>query len=481
MESIINKESACITRWWALAVLLIAGFMNLIDVTIVNVALPSMQAAFDASSTQIEWIVAAYIMTYALCLLPMGRLGDILGRRRVFLWGVGVFTLGSLACGLSPSIGWMIGSRIFQAVGAAMMTPQTLAIVPVLFAPKERGIAFAMFGLSSGLAAVSGPLLAGWLLGYNLWGMEWRSIFLINIPIGLFALLMTLKVVPVIKGNATRRLDYIGIVFATLALLSVMIPLVEGRAFGWPWWMIALLVLSPFLWILLIQWLKARATYKLSQLLPFALLKQRAFILGASLLAILSSGVPSLFFTMALYLQIGYGLTPWESGLTTLPFSLGALTSSIISGRFADLWTRQRIALAGLLMCIAVIWMRVEILDMGDTFIRSSVSVPFFLAGLGLGTAISPLFQTVLSSIETDDAGSASGALQAFQQVGAALGVAVVGALYFSTIHNGNVGMGASKEVYMQAMTLGILYNVGAFGLLSLGAWWLPKSLQEKG
>ncbi|MFN5826859.1 MAG: MFS transporter, partial [Rhodobacterales bacterium] len=156
-------------RWLAMTVLLIAGFMNLIDVTIVNVALPGLQRAFNATSSQIEWVVAAYILVFALGLLPSGRLGDILGRRRMFVWGVGVFTLGSALCGLAPTIETLVAARVLQAVGGAMMTPQTLAIVPALFEPKERGVAFALFGLSAGLAAVTGPVLGGFLIGQDIW------------------------------------------------------------------------------------------------------------------------------------------------------------------------------------------------------------------------------------------------------------------------------------------------------------------------
>ena len=188
-------------RWIAMAVLLLAGFMNLVDVSIVNVALPSLQHAFDASDSQIEWVVAAYVLVLALGLLPFGRLGDIVGRRRMFVAGVAVFTLGSAICGLAPSMGALVAARVVQGIGGAMMTPQTLAIVPALFPPHERGKAFSLFGLTAGLATVAGPLLGGLLIDADLFGLGWRPIFLVNVPIGLLAVILALYYVPELPGR----------------------------------------------------------------------------------------------------------------------------------------------------------------------------------------------------------------------------------------------------------------------------------------
>ncbi len=240
-------------RWIAMAALLVAGFMNLVDVTIVNVAIPSMQDAFAATDSQIEWVVAAYILTFALCLLPSGRLGDVIGRRRMFLLGVTVFTIGSALCGLAPSIGTLVGARVVQGIGGAMMTPQTLALVPALFPPRERGAVFALFGLSAGLAAVTGPLLGGFLIGADLGGLDWRPIFLVNIPVGVIAVLGALRFVPPIPGAAELRIDWLGVVLAGLGLMLVLFPLIEGRQLGWPIWCFAMMaaalpVLGAFLW-----------------------------------------------------------------------------------------------------------------------------------------------------------------------------------------------------------------------------------------
>jgi|GEM_PF-101794 len=212
-------------RWLALGILLIANFMNLIDVTIVNVALPSMRDNLGASDAQIEWVVAAYVLAFALGLLPFGRLGDIVGRSRMFLIGVAAFTLASALCGMAPSIEMLIGARVLQGLGGAMMTPQVLAIATVTFPPHERGQAFSLFGLSAGLASVCGPVLGGLLIDAQLFGLDWQPIFLVNIPIGIAAIIAGWFLIPRLPGHAELRNDYAGI---ALFLFFVLAPFIEG-------------------------------------------------------------------------------------------------------------------------------------------------------------------------------------------------------------------------------------------------------------
>ena len=245
-------------RWIAFGVLLGAGFMNLLDLTIVNVALPSLQVAFSATTSQIEWVVAAYILVFALGLLPAGRLGDIYGRRALFIAGVVVFTVGSALCGFATSIETLVAARVVQAVGSAMMTPQTLAFVPALFAPREQGVAFALGGLSAGLASVVGPLLGGVLIGADIWGLGWRPIFLVNLPFGALAIVMALKYVPKLKPQPNMGNDFVGIALAGMALLMVVFPLIEGRALGWPVWCFGLMAAALPMAALFVGWQHSR-------------------------------------------------------------------------------------------------------------------------------------------------------------------------------------------------------------------------------
>src|SRR4051794_20544284 len=199
-------------RWAALVTLLIGGFMNLIDITIVNVALPRLQAGLGATSTDIQWVVAAYILAFGLGVLPFGRLGDIVGRKRMFLIGVALFTVFSAVCGLAPTIVALIGARVLQGLASAMMMPQILAIAQVIFPPKERGFAFSLFGLSAGLASVAGPLAGGLLIGADLFGLDWRPIFLVNIPVGILALAAGRALVPELPPHPGLTVDFGGVV-----------------------------------------------------------------------------------------------------------------------------------------------------------------------------------------------------------------------------------------------------------------------------
>lgn len=450
-------------RWIAMAVLLMAGFMNLIDVSIVNVALPSMQHAFGASDSQIEWVVAAFILVFALGLLPFGRLGDIVGRRRMFIAGVAVFTLGSALCGLAPGMGALIGARVLQGIGGAMMTPQTLAIVPALFPPHERGRAFSLFGLTAGLATVSGPLIGGLLIEADLFGLGWRPIFLVNVPVGLLAILLALRYVPDLPGAPGLRNDFVGIGLAALALLLLIAPLIEGRQFGWPAWCFWAMAAAAPAAALFVGWQRRQAARDAPQLLPASLIGNRGFVVGMALVGLLFSGIPGFFLVLALYLQNGYGLAPLQSGLTTVPFSAGVLGISLLTARIGLRWPRRRITAGALMLAAAMFWLRIAVLGTGDAVAWSHFAPALLLGGLGLGVAVGPMFQTVLANVAARDSGSASGALQSFQQVGGAFGVAVMGQIFFARLTAGIAGGGDAHTAYATAFAAAVIYNGAAF------------------
>jgi EmrB/QacA subfamily drug resistance transporter len=458
-----------------MAALLIAGFMNLIDITIVNVALPSMQSAFGATDSQIEWVVAVYIMTFALLLLPAGRLGDVYGRRLMFISGVVVFTIGSTLCGMAPSIEGLIAARVLQGIGGAMMTPQTLAIVPVLFQPKERGLAFALFGLSAGLASVTGPVLGGLLIGMDLWGMDWRPIFLVNVPVGVIAVIAALRYVPVIPGGEGLRLDYVGVFLAALTLLLLLFPLIEGRQLGWPIWCFAMVVAALPALLAFLAWERRQAATGGAQLLPVELMGNGDYMYGSLLTGLIFMGMPGLFLTLALMFQVGNGLTPLQSGLTTMPFSVGVLIASLASGRLGIRFPRQRISVGAFMMGVGMILLRFAVPGPGETLVQTAFILPLVVAGLGLGTAISPLFQTVLANVAGRDTGSASGALQSFQQVGGAIGLAIVGEIFFSTLRGALPDAVDPAAAYSQAVLMALLFLPVPFLALSAMVWRLPE------
>ncbi|MGR3632721.1 MAG: MFS transporter [Limimaricola soesokkakensis] len=454
-------------RWIAMAALLVAGFMNLIDVTIVNVAIPSLQDAFQASDSQIEWVVAAYILSFALFLLPAGRLGDVVGRRRMFVIGVSVFTIASALCGLAPGIGSLVAARVLQGLGGAMMTPQTLALVPALFPPRERGAAFALFGLSAGLASVAGPLLGGVLIGADIMGLDWRPIFLVNIPVGAVAVLGALRFVPKVPGDAALRLDLVGMALAGTGLMLLLFPLIEGHQLGWPAWVFAMMVAAIPTGAGFVAWQRRQAQRGAPQLIPASLLANADYVTGSVLATLLFAGIPGFFLVFAIFLQVGYGLTPLESGITTMPFSLGVLGASALSGRLGTRWPRERITAGAVLLVIGMTALRLMLPEAGGALSRAAFIVPLALSGLGLGTAVSPLFQTVLANVADRDTGAGSGALQSFQQVGGALGVAVMGQLFFGMLRGGGG--------YPEALTAALWFNAAAFVLVALLVWRLPE------
>ena len=354
------------TRWAAFLTILIAQFMNLIDVTIVNVALPSLQSGLAATESQIEWVVAGYILVFALGLLPMGRYGDIVGRKRLFLIGMASFTLASALCGLAPNIEFLVAARLFQGAAGAVMMPQVMAIAQTLFPPRARGGAFALFGLAAGLASVTGPILGGTLINADLWGLGWRSIFLINLPIGLFAMIAAARLIPDLPGNPKLRNDWGGIAFIGAAMLALIFPLVEGRTFGWPLWCFALMAASLPLFAGFVWWEARQDRLGHPQVIPISLLGAWNFVVGGLMSLIYFSAMPAFFLVLALFLQQGFGFDPLSSGLTTVPFPIGVLLASVISGRFGARWQKERI-LAGLaLLFLGFSWLRFEVMGVGN-------------------------------------------------------------------------------------------------------------------
>jgi len=464
----LDKASADPRRWIALALLLLANFMNLMDVTIVNVALPSLQQNLGADSTHIEWVIAAYVLAFALGLLPFGRLGDIVGRKRMFLLGVTAFTVASALCGLAPNIETLIAARAFQGVGAAIMTPQVLAIAQVTFPPQERGLAFSLFGLSAGLASVCGPILGGLLIDANIAGLDWRPIFLVNVPFGIIAVAVGWFLIRNLPGNSTLRNDYVGIAIFGVSILLLVFPIIEGRNFGWPLWIFAMMAASVVGLALFVLWQRRLSRLGKPQLLNFELLTSRNYMLGVLLMTVYASGIPGMFMVLSLLLQGGFGLTPLESGLTNMPFSVGVLAISFVAGRLGSRYLKPRMIVAATMLVLGMTWLHFIIAGLGDEVNRWAFTLPLFIAGMGLGLGFSSIFQAVLSGVPHRDAGSASGALQAFQQVGGALGVALVGQIFFSSLDGAFAAGAQPHPAFSGAAANAMYYQIASFGLVLL-------------
>lgn len=470
-------------RWLALAVLLLAAFMNLIDVTIVNVALPTIQQGLGASYAQAQWVVAGYILTFALGLITGGRIGDIYGHKCMFLLGTAGFTLASVACGIAPNSEMLIGARIFQGLMGAVMVPQVLSIIQVTFPPKEWGTALGMFGAAAGLATVIGPLAGGLLIGADLFGLDWRPIFLVNLPIGLLALIGAVGVVQESRASEGARLDWVGVVIVTGGLLLLVYPLVQGQDLGWPSWSFASLAATVPTLALFGVWERHKAQRDGFPLVTPGLFGQRAFVVGLIITLIFFSGIAGFFMVFAIYLQTGLGFTALQTGLTVAPFSVGVFIASTASAHFAPRFGRRVLSVGALLLAAGMGGMIVIIQQRGPV-IGSWELLPALLAcGVGMGLVVAPLFDFILAGVHHRDAGAASGVLNTVQQVGNAVGVALIGIMFFGLLTRQTGLVAITPETVEQNFTYAIQgaiwYEVAifltCFGLIFL----LPQQVHS--
>ncbi len=289
----VSREEADPRRWVALVVLLLAGFMNLLDVSIVNIAIPSIQVSLHASYADVQWALAGYTLAYALVLITGGRLGDIFGRKRLFLIGVIGFTVMSALCGAAQDPGMLIGSRVAQGALGGIMIPQILAVIQVTFPPAERIKAFAGYGVIAGLGVVSGPLLGGLLVTHSILGLGWRSIFLINVPVGIIAVAAAVAVVRESRAPRRARLDLGGLVLVTVAILALLYPLVQGRELGWPAWTFASMGASVPVFALFVAYELAKGRRDGSPLVELRMFRERAFAVGVAIGVTFFLGVAS--------------------------------------------------------------------------------------------------------------------------------------------------------------------------------------------
>src|SRR6185369_15391133 len=319
---------------------------------------------------------------------------------------------------------------------------------------------------------VAGPILGGLLIGANLGGLDWRPIFLVNVPVGILAVVLGWFIIPRPPGHPDLKNDFVGIGLFAASMVALVYPLIEGRSYGWPAWAWALMALSVALLVLFVLWERRRAAANQPQLLNFSLISNGSFLLGALVTTIFASGIPAFFMVISIFLQVGFGLTPIESGLTNTPFSVGVLLISLVAGRFGSHYLRTRVAIAAAMLVVGILWVHFIVANLGDAVDHWAFLPPLLIAGLGLGLGFSALFQTVLAGIPPRDAGSASGALQAFQQVGGSIGVALVGEIFFSQL--GDIGAlfksgpQAVHAAFASATASATWFQVATFAVVAL-------------
>jgi EmrB/QacA subfamily drug resistance transporter len=408
--------------------------MVLLDTTIVNVGIPSIRNNLGTSFAEVQWVVAGYSLAYALLLITGGRLGDLYGRRRLFMVGMAGFTVASALCGLAQSPTMLVGSRVLQGVMAGFMFPQVLSVIQVNFPPQERAVALGSFGAMAGLATIMGPLVGGLIIGGDTAGSAWRFIFLVNVPIGAISLTAAALLLRESRAPQAHRLDLPGVALASLGLLLLVYPLVEGRDANWaPWTYVSMaagaLVLAGFVLHELI--VRSRGGSPLVQLGMF---RQRAFSLGSVIAFVFFAGVPAYAFTFNLMLQAGLGFSALSAGLTTVPWSVGTALGSGLSIRLTPKLGKGILLIGAALLAASMVGIMATLQAAGSGVTSLQLIPSLFAGGLGLGCVIAPLANVVLAGVRTDDAGSASGVLTTVMQVGGACGVAVMGVIFFNLL-----------------------------------------------
>jgi EmrB/QacA subfamily drug resistance transporter len=420
-------------RWLALGSVMTALFMVLLDVSIVNVAVPAIRSNLSANNADIQFVIAGYGLAYAVLLITGGRLGDIFGRKRLFIIGMSGFVAASALCGLAQSAIMLDLSRVLQGAMAAMMYPQVLSVIQVSFPPRERARVFGFVGAVIGIATITGPLAGGLIIRNDITGGSWRWIFLVNLPIGIAALIAATRLVSESRAPNATRLDVGGVVLATAGILLLVYPLVEGQVAGWPAWTFICMAISPVMLVLFILYERSLPSTRFP-LVQLSLFRIRSFSVGVAISAVFIAGIPAFFFTFSLMLQVGLGFSALNAGLTTIPWSLTSAFASAMSTRVAPRLGKWTIAIGSGLLVVGILGV-IATLNIEGTSLTGWELIPSFLvSGLGLGTVIAPLLNIILAGVPGRDAGSASGVLTTFQQLGGAIGVAVVGVVFFGLL-----------------------------------------------
>ncbi|MCW8218004.1 MULTISPECIES: MFS transporter [Streptomyces] len=423
-------------RWRALGVCLVAGFMTLLDVSIVNVALPSIKAGLNTPESDLQWVLSGYALTFGLVLIPGGRLGDARGRRAVFMTGLALFTLASAACGAAQSSTWLVVARLIQGAAGGLLSPQISALIQQMFSGRERGRAFGMFGTVVGISTAVGPLLGGVLIQFAGAEEGWRWVFYVNLPIGAVCLVLAHRLLPDTPSAGRvrpRDLDPLGVLLLGAGVLSLLLPFVQAQQ--WPGntkWL--LVVLAALLLAAFVGWESRCSRRRVQPVLDLALFRFRSFWLGCLMILMYFAGFTSIFFITTLYLQSGLHYSALEAGLAITPFALGAGGSAGIGGRLVNRFGRPLIVVGLVMVALGLGLTTMAVHLVPGRGAGLAMAAPLLLAGLGSGLVIAPNQTLTLSEVPVHNAGSAGGTLQTSQRVGSAIGIAAVGSVFFSRL-----------------------------------------------
>jgi EmrB/QacA subfamily drug resistance transporter len=463
-------------RWLAYSAVLAATVMDLLDSTVMGIAAPAIRADLGGGTTSMQWMAAGYTMALAVLLLVGGRLGDLFGRKRVLMVGVAGFTLTSLVCALAVTPGMLVGFRVAQGACAAIMLPQGFGIARDLFSPQEMAKAWGVFGPIMGLSAVIGPIVGGSLLDADLFGTGWRSIFLVNVPVGVFVLVIAGRFLPAVRpAQRSASLDVPGLLLAGTGLFALIYPLVQGRELGWPIWLQALLGSSlPLLGAF--GWYQARRKRSgRSTLIEPSVFRSRAFVSGV-VFAVIFFGAMAGTFVLGIFLQLGLGYTPIHASLTMAPWAVGAMVGSAFGGIMMARLGRRILHLGVALMTAGLGLMYAVFSLAGAGVSHWDLVVPNLVGGAGMGMVFVPLFDIILGGVRDEEVGSASGMLGSFEQLGIALGVAVIGSVFFGRMEgHAGAGLVAHQLAAVDGVQVAVLATAGLLALGFVVGFLLPR------
>ena len=456
--------------WVILAVLCLGLFMILLDGTIVNIAIPHIQGYFNTSFGNIEWVMNAYILAFAVLLVTFGRFGDLWGRRKLFVGGMVLFTLGSLACGLAPSISLLIVFRVLQGIGGAAMMPSTLSIIAAVFPADKRGAAMGVWGGVSGLASGLGPVLGGIIIQYVTWPSvagSWRWIFLVNIPVGIIGVILALRLVPESKNpTAVQTLDLPGVGLISISLFCLTFALIEGQKYGWTSATILGLFAGSIVAFGLFYWREHRVS---QPLIDFSLFRSLNFAAGNATGLLLSAAMMGAFFTIPIFLQSVLGFSAIKAGLVMAPMSVVIIFAAPLAGVLSDRVGSKWIVAAGMfILALGLGWMAglvPGVAKISPSTTSLSLLAPFLISGIGIGLAVAPVTSAVMATAPKERVGNASGVLSTMRQVGSLMGIAILGAVLQNRV-TANITTGiAAVQGIPEAIKQKIIAGATAGGL----------------
>ncbi len=451
-------------RWASLALLLAAVFMDMVDSQIVTIALPTIQRDLHVSSAALQWTATGYTLAFALTLIAGGRLGDRFGQRPLFVIGTIGFALASLVAGIAPGVGVLLGARAAQGMCAGLMVPQVLAFIYAEFPPAEQGKAMGLFGMTFPIGGIAGPLLGGLLTQADLFGWHWRTVFFINVPIGLAAAFGAAIILPAARRRSRGGVDLSSVVVLGAGLLALLYPLVQGRELGWPAWSFVLMAAAVPLLAVFIGTQRGLERRGLEPLVPPRLLRSRTIAVGSLVMVVFYCGMGA-FFVLTLHLQNGLGYSPVKTALTMLPATVGIVAGNSLGMPLAPTLGR-RLPMIGLgLLLVGTAIMIAVVGHCGTHLAPWDLIVPIVLYGAGLGLGASSLMLITIGGAAGADAGSASGLVNTVVQLGTAAGPATIGTLFFSRLASGG---------FVDATRVSLVLGLGLFAAALLTCLLLP-------